>query len=204
VGRPHLLGRVRTPTSAGRRAERLALQRDPAHDDPTTTPRARLVAESDVSLTGPGGHRSLLSSLCSELSGGLSLQGIALALGAAALLGLQPIASGGTARLRHPCPKHYTRNTGSLSATAFSPGCGGAALMASDIYYDATRRFPRPLPKRYVAYAHGTNTAGDPRAVYRCSISNQLVRTRDGAYRRTTALCLNSAGDSFKYIFEMA
>ena len=76
--------------------------------------------------------------------------------------------------------------------------------MAGDIYADAERRFPQNLPQRYTAYAHGTNLAGDPRAVYRCTITNNFVHTRDGEYRRTTALCINVKGDNFKYVFDMA
>jgi hypothetical protein len=91
-----------------------------------------------------------------------------------------------------------------LSASSVRPGCYGAALMASDIYYDATKRFPRNLPRKYTAYAHGTNTAGDPRAIYRCKITNKFVKTRDGGYRRTTAVCLNVKGDGFTYVFVMA
>ena len=76
--------------------------------------------------------------------------------------------------------------------------------MASDIYYAADRHHPRSLPKRYVAYAHGTNTAGDPRAVYPCAISNKFITTRNAEWRRTTALCVNTKGDSFTYVFDMA
>ena len=74
------------------------------------------------------------------------------------------------------CSKVYLQELSavSLSASRVPPNCGGAALMASDIYYDAARRFPRPLRGRYVAYALGTNTAGDPRARYRCTISNRF------------------------------
>jgi hypothetical protein len=76
--------------------------------------------------------------------------------------------------------------------------------MASDIYYDAMKRFPRNLPQKYVTYAHGTNTAGDPRAAYRCNTSNKFVKTRDGEYRRTTADCVNVKGDGFTYVFDRA
>jgi len=110
-------------------------------------------------------------------------------------------------RPRHPCSKRYTRylvDVVSLSATVYSPGCGGAALMAGDIDSHATSIFPRSLPKRYVVIAHGTNRAGDPRAIYRCAISDRSVKTRDGYYRQTTALCRNVKGDSFKYVFDMA
>jgi hypothetical protein len=114
----------------------------------------------------------------------------------------------GAVRPRYTCSRAIQRAVGlqavSLSASRVRPNCYGAALMASDIYYDATKRFPRSLPKNYVAYAHGTNTAGDPRAVYRCAISNKFIKTRDGEYRRTTAVCINVKGDSFAYVFDMA
>jgi hypothetical protein len=130
---------------------------------------------------------------------------IALVLVAAALFGLPSAAY--AARPRHSCSKVYTKylpSVVSLSATTFSPGCGGAALMADDIYTDASKRFPRSLPETYVAYAHGTNRAGDLRAVYPCKIRSTFVKTRDGGHLHTTAFCLNVKGDSFTYVFDMA
>ena len=76
--------------------------------------------------------------------------------------------------------------------------------MASDIEYAARRRFPRPLPRRYLAYAHGTNTAGDPRARYRCAITNKFITREGHPVRRTTARCTNVKGDNFLYVFDMA
>jgi hypothetical protein len=89
-------------------------------------------------------------------------------------------ATGGTVRPRHKCSKSYTRHISAvlLAASRLRPGCGRAALMASDIEHDAQRRFPRPLRSGYVAYAYGTNKAGDPRARYRCAISNKLILAR--------------------------
>jgi hypothetical protein len=109
-------------------------------------------------------------------------------------------------RPRYKCSKLYTRRISAvwLSASRVRPNCGGAALMAEDIHYDAARRFPRPLRTGYVAYAHGTNTAGDPRARYRCSISNKLIIREGHPVRRTRALCTNVKGDSFLYVFDMA
>jgi|SRR4029450_8904126 hypothetical protein len=93
--------------------------------------------------------------------------------------------------------------SGSLAATSWTPSCGGAALMAGDLYYDASSRFPR-LPEVYMAHAHGTNTAGDPRAVYHCKLSNRFKVGRHGdEWRRTTALCTNRWG-GFRYVFDMA
>jgi hypothetical protein len=75
--------------------------------------------------------------------------------------------------------------------------------MAGDLYSLASNRFPR-LPKVYTAYAHGTNTAGDPRAVYRCKLSNQFQFGSHGdEWRRTTAHCTNRWG-GFRYVFDMA
>jgi hypothetical protein len=112
----------------------------------------------------------------------------------------------GAARPLHPCSKAAIRLSKGefLSASTVRPSCVGAALMASDIYYDASQRFPRDLPRHYVAYAHGTNTAGDPSARYPCTISNRFIKTRDGEYRRTTAVCTNIRGDGFRYVFDMA
>ena len=109
-------------------------------------------------------------------------------------------------RPRYKCSKRYTRYISAvrLSASRVRPNCGGAALMAEDIHYDAERRFPRPLRTGYRAYAHGTNTAGDPRARYRCSISNKLIIREGHPVRRTRALCTNVKGDSFLYVFDMA
>jgi hypothetical protein len=76
--------------------------------------------------------------------------------------------------------------------------------MASDIYAAASRRFPRNLPTPFTAVAHGTNTAGDPRARYRCRVSNRFIRTSNGRFRRTTALCVNVSGGNFNYVFDMA
>ena len=75
--------------------------------------------------------------------------------------------------------------------------------MASDIHANASRRFPRNLPTTLTVLAHGTNTAGDPRARYRCRVSNRLIRTTNGRFRRTTALCVNVSGDNFTYAFDM-
>jgi hypothetical protein len=102
--------------------------------------------------------------------------------------------------------KLYTRRISAvwLSASRACPNCGGAALMAEDIHYDAERRFPRPLRTGYMAYAHGTNTAGDPRARYRCAISNKFIIREGHPVRRTRALCTNVKGDSFLYVFDMA
>ena len=103
---------------------------------------------------------------------------------------------------RYACSAKYTREIGisavALSASPDRPNCGGAALMASDIEYDARRSFPEPLPSSYQAFAHGTNTAGDPRASYQCSIS-----TTGDVVLRTKALCVNPAGDSFLYLFDV-
>jgi hypothetical protein len=110
------------------------------------------------------------------------------------------------ARPRYKCSKVYTRHMSAvlLSASRLRPNCGGAALMGSDIENNAQQRFPRPLRSGYTAYAHGTNTAGDPRARYRCAISNRFI-TRDGhPVRRTTAPCVNVRGDNFLYVFDMA
>jgi len=133
----------------------------------------------------------------------------ALALGAAVVgvvLFLVLPATVDAARPRHACPKSYIRKVigVSLSASFFRPGCTGAALMASDLREAAERRFPRALPSRYTAYAHGTNTAGDPRARYRCAISNRFYTAEQHPVRRTTALCVNVAGDNFRYVFDMA
>jgi hypothetical protein len=137
------------------------------------------------------GHRNVLAS--------------AVAVLGAVLLLVLP-ATVDAARPRHACPKSYTRTIlgVSLSASFFRPGCGGAALMASDIRHAAARRFPRALPNRYTAYAHGTNTAGDPRARYRCAITNRFYTAEQHPVRRTTALCVNVAGDNFRYVFDMA
>lgn len=99
--------------------------------------------------------------------------------------------------------KQFGLSEGWLAATSRRPNCYGAALMAGDLYYDASSRFPR-LPKVYMAYAHGTNTAGDPRAVYSCKLSNRFKLNRYGdEWRRTTALCTNRWG-GFRYVFDMA
>jgi len=76
--------------------------------------------------------------------------------------------------------------------------------MASDIYANASRRFPRKLPAALKVSAHGTNTAGDARARYQCRVSNKLVSTRSGHFRRTTALCVNVGGDNFVFAFDTA
>jgi hypothetical protein len=115
-------------------------------------------------------------------------------------------ATADAARRRQACSKVYLQELSavSLSASRVPPNCGGAALMASDIYYDAARRFPRPLRSRYVAHALGTNTAGDPRARYRCTISNRFYTAEGHPVRRTAALCANVKGDSFRYVFDRA
>jgi hypothetical protein len=134
----------------------------------------------------------------------IALALVAGLLVAALLLVLPP--TGDAARPRYKCSKSYTRHISAvlLSASRVRPGCGGAALMASDINYDASRRFPRPLRTGYVAYAHGTNTAGDPRARYRCTISNRFITRYGHPVRRTRALCTNVKGDNFLYVFHMA
>jgi len=76
--------------------------------------------------------------------------------------------------------------------------------MASDIHAAASKRFPRNLPTTLTAVAHGTNTARDGRDRYPCRISNRFVRTRNGRFRRTTALCVNVSGGNFNYVFDMA
>ena len=88
----------------------------------------------------------------------------------------------------------------SLAASTYSPSCVGAALMASDIYYAAYNR-SREMPKRYRVVAHGTDTAGDRRYVYQCTISNKYRGVGEVEYRIVTALCLNFRGDGFKYVF---
>ena len=90
-----------------------------------------------------------------------------------------------------------------LGASSVRPSCAGAALMASDIHANASRRFPRNLPATLTVFAHGTNKAGDPRARYRCQVSNRFIRTGNGRFRRTTALCVNVGGDNFTYAFDM-
>jgi hypothetical protein len=82
----------------------------------------------------------------------IALALVAGLLVAALLLVLPP--TGDAARPRYKCSKSYTRHISAvlLSASRVRPGCGGAALMASDINYDASRRFPRPLRTGYVAY----------------------------------------------------
>src|SRR5262245_11468273 len=87
------------------------------------------------------------------------------------LLSVPFSANAATVRPRHECSTKYLRMAGAgvlLFASTYSPNCGGAALMAGDIYYAATKRFPRTLPERYVAHAHGTNTAGDRSAIFSC------------------------------------
>jgi hypothetical protein len=76
--------------------------------------------------------------------------------------------------------------------------------MASDIYAAAARRFPRNLPTTLTAFAHGTNTTRDPRARYRCRVSNRSIQTKSGRFRRRTALCVNVSGGNFNYVFDMA
>jgi hypothetical protein len=133
------------------------------------------------------------------------LQKIALSL-VALSLGLPVVADAAKVRPRHSCTSPEVRkalSAGTLTASFHSPSGIGAALMASDIYYAATKRFPRALPKRWVAYAHGTNRAGDRSAVYPCAILNRFIETPT-ARRKTTALCINYRGDSFMYTFVMA
>jgi hypothetical protein len=143
-----------------------------------------------------------------RMSGSRFVHRVGVAAAFFAVIALASSTSAGAARPRHACPKSVMRELALsgiyLSASSVRPGCYGAALMATDIDADAHKRFPRALPQKYTAYAHGTNTAGDPRAVYRCNISNKFVKTRDGGYRRTTAVCLNVKGDGFTYVFAMA
>lgn len=106
----------------------------------------------------------------------------------------------------HTCSRSTMKQlnlSGWLAATSWNPSCDGAALMAGDLYELASSRFPR-LPEVYTAYAHGTNTAGDPRAVYSCKLSNRFkYDSNDDEWRRTTALCTNRWG-GFRYVFDMA
>ena|SRR5215208_4028811 len=44
----------------------------------------------------------------------------------------------------------------------------------------------------------------DPRARYRCTISNRFYTAEGHPVRRTAALCANVKGDSFRYVFDRA
>jgi hypothetical protein len=111
-----------------------------------------------------------------------------------------------------PSPPRRTSSSLPVAACSLSKvRSDGAALMAEDIHYDAARRLPRALRTGYVAYAHDTNTARDPRACYRCAISNKFIIREGHPVRRTRALCTNvkataseRQGDSFLYVFDMA
>jgi hypothetical protein len=75
--------------------------------------------------------------------------------------------------------------------------------MASDIYGIALIHFPH-LPARYVVGLHGTNRAGEPGVLYPCTLHSTFVTDQHSEYRKTTATCPNSRGDSFQYVFMMS
>jgi len=113
-----------------------------------------------------------------------------------------------TVRPRHSCPRsviHETvpEGTISLAASAHSPDCVGAGLMAEDIYVLAVKQFPR-LPKKYVAVAHGTDRAGDRSALFPCTLHSKFVINQHSQYRQTAVICVNYRGDNFQYVFLMA
>ena len=49
----------------------------------------------------------------------------------------------------------------SLSASVYSPGCMGAGLMASDIYYEATKRFVTSTSQYRYTWALCINYRGE-------------------------------------------
>jgi hypothetical protein len=70
----------------------------------------------------------------------------------------------------------------------------GGAGIAGDIEAEVARRYPRPMPKRYTLYQHGTNRAGfQDEAVFPCRVSKR------GA--RYTFRCSNNLGDRLIYSF---
>jgi hypothetical protein len=70
----------------------------------------------------------------------------------------------------------------------------GSAGMGGDLESEVARRYPRPMPKHYTAYEHGTNRAGfQDEAVYPCRVTKRA--------KRYTFRCANKLGDRFIYSF---
>lgn len=83
--------------------------------------------------------------------------------------------------------------------------CGRPRLLAGDIYSIASRRFPRPLARRFSVYAHGTNTAGHaPLVRFRCRSRHRMITVEDHPVRRSSVACANAVGARLRFTFNMA
>ena len=99
---------------------------------------------------------------------------------------------------RCPAPRFVT------SLKANQP-CGGPRLLAGDIEARASRRFPRPLQRRFKVYSHGTNTAGfGALYVYRCRARHRFITRDQQPVRRTRVGCANRMGERFRLVLHMA